>query len=298
MINSERKASHPEPDQRSHPSSLHLPPATTAGDGRVISPPLVLTGRRARQERPNEPLHPRRLVHPKSRRPIPLLRRQQHHHHHHRPNRQIPSARGGVPAPHRDRGRRGRRGRCAGGGTGARACPAGQAKGRAFPAVDERAWTWCEHPIAHFSLIVCADAVPTGIELMMPMPMPTLRPPDEVASIAPVAMSQVSPITRGSLPNGTRPTSVRTMDLKRQSYLSETTTVTSPIRPPRRYPLPPGKLTIDVDAARAFQPGFPLPTVPEAPMRSPYGVVVPSPGPTYFPRYEPHSAVTQRATEH
>lgn len=137
-----------------------------------------------------------------------------------------------------------------------------------------------------------------GPELMMPMPMPTLRPPDEVASIAPVGMSQVSPITRGSLANGTRPTSVRTMDLKRQSYLSETTTVTSPIRPPRRYPLPPGKLTIDVDAARAFQPGFPLPTVPEAPMRSPYGVVVPSPGPTYFPRYEPHSAVTQRATEH
>ncbi|KAN0131603.1 hypothetical protein V8E53_010445 [Lactarius tabidus] len=135
---------------------------------------------------------------------------------------------------------------------------------------------------------------------LMPMPMPTLRSPDEVASIGPVAMSQVSPGARSSLVSGTRPTSVRTMDYKRHSYLSDSTTATSPIRPPRRYPLPPGKLSIDVDVARAFQSGFHLPTIPHTPMRSPYGDVVPSPGPTYeyFPRHEVHSAVTQCATEH
>jgi hypothetical protein len=69
----------------------------------------------------------------------------------------------------------------------------------------------------------------------------------------------------------------------------------------RRYPLPPGKLSIDVDVARAFQhTGSTYLPSRHTPMRSPYGDVVPSPGPTYeyFPRHEVHSAVTQCATEH
>lgn len=134
----------------------------------------------------------------------------------------------------------------------------------------------------------------------MPMPMPTLRPPNEVASIGPVAASHVSPSTRIPLTSGTRPASVRSTDYKRHSFLSDTPTLTatSPVRPPRRYPLPPGELTIDVGAARALQPAYHLFAISQTPMHSSYGVVVPSPGPTSFPRHEPHSAVTQRATEH
>ncbi|KAI9458612.1 hypothetical protein BJY52DRAFT_414030 [Lactarius psammicola] len=60
---------------------------------------------------------------------------------------------------------------------------------------------------------------------------------------------------------------------------------------------PPRKLTIDVGASRAIQHTSRPSASPQTPMRSPYEVVmVPSPGPASFPRREPHSAATLRAT--
>ncbi|KAH9031479.1 hypothetical protein EDB84DRAFT_1492596 [Lactarius hengduanensis] len=63
---------------------------------------------------------------------------------------------------------------------------------------------------------------------------------------------------------------------------------------PTPYPPPPRNLTIDVGASRAIQHASRPSAGLQTPTRSLYEAAVPSPGPTSFPRREPHSAATQR----
>ncbi|KAH9061049.1 hypothetical protein EDB87DRAFT_1576438 [Lactarius vividus] len=75
--------------------------------------------------------------------------------------------------------------------------------------------------------------------------------------------------------------------------LSSTPSITSPIGTPRG---PPRNLAIDVGASHAIQHASRPSAGLQTPTRSLYEVAVPSPGPTSFPRREPHSAATQRVT--
>ncbi|KAF8267555.1 hypothetical protein EI94DRAFT_1801560 [Lactarius quietus] len=120
--------------------------------------------------------------------------------------------------------------------------------------------------------------------------MPVLRSSDAVASIDAVAMSQVSPNAHGPLASG--------MPVP-DSYLpAGTLPVISPTRPPRGLlppPKPKPKLTIDVGISRAVQHVSLASAGPQTSARSPYEVVVPSPGPTSFTRHESYSAGMWRA---
>ncbi|KAN0131607.1 hypothetical protein V8E53_010449 [Lactarius tabidus] len=117
---------------------------------------------------------------------------------------------------------------------------------------------------------------------LMPMPMPTLRSPDEVASIGPVAMSQVSPGARTTL----LPFGLDCCHLANQAS--------------QKIPISPGKLTTDVDAARTIEPMFHLSAIHRSQcarrtekwcLRQ---VLRPSRDTNLI---EPHFAVMQRATD-
>ncbi|KAH8987886.1 hypothetical protein EDB92DRAFT_1874781 [Lactarius akahatsu] len=245
---------------RSHPPpSPHSPPATTAGDGRVPSLSLRLASRSGRQGLPHgtRPILLPRLA---LRRP----RHRQQYHHRWQPSSPDPRYRvcgvhGSGSAPVVDPARRRDRARS----TGSRVRPAGQAQSRAVPEVDECAWAWCVFSPLFFE---CANSFWSELT-----PLP--RPPDIDVRLA----------------NGAHLASVPTP----YPRLSSTPSITSPIGTPRG---PPRNLTIDVGASRAIQDTSRPSAGPQTPTRSLHEVAVPSPGPTSFPRREPHSAATQRVT--